>query len=270
MFGQTFYHGHLRKYVVLFGTLFNDIYINREAGGNYVDTLKVPITYGPADTMLARVEADAALDRPIGMNLPRMSFELTSINYSPTRKLSTINKSYTKIDSSNPSVHKYMYNPVPYDLNFTLSIAVKNTEDGTRILEQILPYFSPEWTVTVNLIPEMDVKLDIPTTLVSVTSEDSYESDFITRRTLIWTLDFTMKGYIFGPVKKSGVITLANTNFATSSVANTPAEVNITVTPGLLANGSPTTNASLTIARNLIDSDDNYDYIITNAQVTNQ
>jgi hypothetical protein len=270
MFGQTFYHGHLRKYVVLFGTLFNDIYINRVSGNNYIDSIKVPITYGPADAMLARVEADAALDRPIGINLPRMSFELTNISYSPIRKLPTIQKAYTKVDPNNPSSSKYLYNPVPYDLDFTLNIAVKNTEDGTRILEQILPFFSPEWTVTVNLIPEMDVKLDIPTTLISVTSQDTYESDYVTRRSLVWTLDFSMKGYIFGPVKKAGVITLANTNFSASSIVDTPAEVNITVTPGLLANGSPTTNASLTIDRDQISSDDNYDYIITNAQVTNQ
>ena len=269
MFGQTFYHGHLKKYVTLFGTLFNDIYITRTAT-DAQQTLKVPISYGPRDKMLARVEADADLTRPFAIQLPRMSFELTALTYAPTRKLGSIRKGHMKRDEKDPDRLKYVYNPVPYDINFTLHIATKNTEDGTKILEQILPYFTPEWTITINLIPELDIKLDIPTTLLNVTSEDTYDSDFVSRRALIWQLDFIMKGYVFGPVKKSNVIKFANTNLYTSNNTLLLPEERVTVAPGLLANGSPTSNASLSIDRDLIEPDDNYGYIITYEEIDNE
>ena len=159
---------------------------------------------------------------------------------------------------------KSVYNPVPYTMNFSLYVYVKNAEDGTKILEQILPFFTPDWTATVNLLPEMEITQDIPTVLNSVSTEDIYEGDFITRRALIHTLEFTMKGYVFGPVSKSGVITLANTNFFidtdTIGSSNTIVET-IDTRAGLLANGSPTSNASLTIGRDEIDANDNFGYI---------
>lgn len=269
MFAQTFYHGHMRKYVILFGTLFNNIYINREKDGTIYDTIKVPISYGPKDKMLARVDADPELTKPFAVVLPRMSFEMTSINYAPTRKLATVKKSAVVQSATDDNQLRYVYNPVPYDMNFTLYIAVKNAEDGTRILEQILPYFTPEWTATLNLVPELDIKHDIPTVLMNVTSEDTYESDFKTRRAIIWSLDFTMKGYIYGPIKKSEQIKLANVNFftATSGVA---AEEKLTVTPGLLANGTGTTNSSLTIDRSEITANSDFKYIINYAPIINQ
>lgn len=275
MFGQTYYHGHLRKYVILFGTLFNDIFINRfDSSGDQLATLKVPISYGPKEKMLARIDGDPDLKKPFSIILPRMGFELTSLNYSPTRKLSTVKKGYIKADDKGNGDEerlKYIYNPVPYDLNFSLYVAVKNTEDGTRILEQILPYFTPDWTTTIKLIPELDIILDIPTVLINVSSEDSYEGSYLERRALIWTLDFTMKGYLFGPIKKSEIITLANVNFftANSSVATDPEE-RITIVPGLLANGSPTTNSSLTLGRDEIRANSNYSYIINVENVNNE
>jgi hypothetical protein len=142
-----------------------------------------------------------------------MGFEMTTMAYASERKLSSIKKFGVRQDNNNDENLKYIYNPVPYDIGFSLYIAVKNTEDGTRILEQILPFFTPEWTATVNLIPDLNIKTDIPTILTSVTSQDIYDGDYTSRRALVWTLEFTMKGYIFGPVKESGVITLANTNF---------------------------------------------------------
>lgn len=269
MFAQTFYHGHLRKYVVLFGTLFNDIYINRvdKDDGAQLNTIKVPITYAPKDKLLARVDGDPSLSRPVAQILPRMSFEMTSLSYAPSRKLSTVKKGYVKQDANVPEKLKYLYNPVPYDLNFSLYIAVKNTEDGTRILEQILPYFTPEWTTTVKVIPELDVILDIPTVLTSVSSQDTYDGQYVDRRALIWTLDFSMKGYVFGPVKKSEVISLANVNFYTSLDITSEPDENVTIIPGLLANGQPTTNSQLTIDRSLISSNSNYGYIITKSSV---
>jgi hypothetical protein len=214
MFGTTFYHEHLRKYVVLFGTLFNDIYINRaNSSGQILSSMKVPISYSPKEKMIVRVDQDPNFERPVAIVLPRMGFEMTTMAYASERKLSSIKKFGVRQDNNNDENLKYIYNPVPYDIGFSLYIAVKNTEDGTRILEQILPFFTPEWTATVNLIPDLNIKTDIPTILTSVTSQDIYDGDYTSRRALVWTLEFTMKGYIFGPVKESGVITLANTNF---------------------------------------------------------
>lgn len=231
-------------------------------------SMKVPISYGPKEKMLARLDADPNLKRP-AIQLPRMSFELVDINYSSTRKLNTVQKIYAQSEDAN--YLKYQYVPVPYDFNFVLSIAVKNADDGTRILEQILPFFTPQWTATVNLIPEMGIKLDIPVVLNAVTSEDTYEGDFISRRSLIWTLTFTLKGYIFGPIKEKGVIKIANTNFYDSSpyedindsVGSAQVQLNVEITPGLTAGGDPTSNAALSIPASNIEANDNYGYIIT-------
>jgi hypothetical protein len=263
MFGQTFYHKTLRKYVTYFGTLFNDIYINRvNASNTSIQTLRVPITYAPRDKALARVDADPNLNRPAAVILPVMSFEMTGLSYAASRKLATINKSrITKVETNDDNYLKYAYNPVPYDIDFTLNIMVKNAEDGTRILEQILPFFTPEWTATLNLIPELDFKLDIPVIIKNITSSDTYDTNYEERRVLTWTINFTMLGYLFGPVKKSNVITLANTNFYEKFNTNTVAE-SVTIYPGMLANGQPTTNASLTVDRSDILPDDDWDYII--------
>jgi hypothetical protein len=262
--------------VILFGTLFNDIHINREDTSQGVTrTIKVPISYGPKEKMLARLDADPELKRP-AIVLPRMSFELTDLNYGPTRKLNTIGK----IVAANPNdtnAAKYQYTPVPYDLNFILSIAVKNADDGTRILEQILPFFTPNWNSTVDLIPELGIKLDIPIVLNAVSSEDSYEGDFEARRSIVWTLSFTMKGYIFGPTRPANgsgngqLIKLANVNFYDTStytniddaVGNLDVVEKITITPGLLANGSPTSNAALSVSSDQINANSNYGYIVT-------
>ena len=276
MLGHTFYHNTIRRYVILFGTLFNDIHINREDTSQGVTrTIKVPISYGPKEKMLARLDADPELKRP-AIVLPRMSFELTDLNYGPTRKLNTIGK----IVAANPddtNSAKYQYTPVPYDLNFILSIAVKNADDGTRILEQILPFFTPGWNSTVDLIPELGIKLDVPIVLNAVSSEDSYEGDFEARRSIVWTLSFTMKGYIFGPTRPANgsssgqLIKLANVNFYDTStytdidnaVGNLDIVENVKVTPGMLANGSPTANASLSVSSDQINANSNYGYIIT-------
>jgi len=267
MFAQSFYHRTIRKYVTYFGTLFNDIYISRSDGtetSNAVTnaTLRVPITYGPKQKTLARLDADPNLNRPAAIVLPRMSFELTGIDYDPSRKLTTVNKGYVSGNTQTNSRLTYVYNPVPYDLNFTLSIMVKNAEDGTKILEQILPYFTPDWTATLNLIPQLDVKLDIPVIIQRATSEDSYEGGIDERRLITWSLDFVMKGYLFGPIKKSKVITLANVNFFTTLDQTSDPEERITIKPGLTANGEPTSNAQASVDRNEISSNSNYGYII--------
>ena len=263
MFGRTFYHDTLRKYVILFGTLFNDIWINRpDNAGNVKQSLKVPLSYGPREKFLARIDGiDSNRDpqeNPFSIVLPRMGFEITGFNYAPERKLPTRNSFVTTVTDDNTK-KKHVYNPVPYDINFSLSIFVKNTTDGTRIIEQILPFFTPEWTSTIQLVDDapIDIKLDIPLVLTSVSQDDVYEGSFEERRALIWQLDFTMKGVFFGPVYKQEIINLANTQIfdatlydditlapdGTDPVLDIAAR--ITNQPGLLANNTPTIYTSL-------------------------
>lgn len=268
MFNQTFYFSTLRKYVTLFGTLFNNIYIIRtDAQGNETAYIRVPITYSPKEKMLARLNADPNIDRQIAtLPLPLMAFEMTDIQYDPNRKLNTVNR-LVKKDTTNPDILKYQYTPVAYNIGFKLYVYVKNAEDGTKIIEQILPYFTPDWTTTVKLIPEMDVKMDIPVILEKVSQEDSYDGSFDKRRALIWTLDFTLKGYVYGPVKTSKIIKYTNTVFYVATgdlkaaVGNTNPAMYITVQPGLTANGQPTSNADLSIPVNEIEADDDFGYV---------
>lgn len=228
--------------------MFNNIVVSRKTSAGVVDKrIKVPISYSPRDKLLARIETDPNLRKPDAISLPRMGFEMTSMTYAGERKLTTVKK-FTAA-SPTGSNRTIMYAPVPYDVNFQLSIMVKNAEDGTQILEQILPFFTPEWTNTVQLIDDMNIKLDIPLVLVSVSSDDTYDGDFETRRALIWTLDFTMKCYFFGPIKSKKLIKLANVNFFIDGfdteigTSNTAVE-RITIKPGLI----PTANLTGTIS----------------------
>jgi len=275
MFSTTpFYFNLIRKYVITFGTLFNNIYITRtDAAGNKVDYMRVPVIYGPKDKALARVVQDPNIDRPTAVfPLPMMSFEISGFRYDAARKLQTINRSAYN-DPDDKSKRRYQWNPVPYNIDFELSILVKNAEDGTKIVEQILPYFTPDWTVTALLIPEMDIKHDIPIILNSVNLDDVYDGDFTNRRSMIWTLTFTLKGYMYGPVKSTKIIKYANTQFfAPENVENLRDAVgNIddqvvaftTIQPGLLANGSPTSNGSLSIPVDEIIATDDFGFVIT-------
>lgn len=249
MFGTPFYFSLLRKYVILTGTLFNNIRITRtDSSGNQNSLLKVPITYAPKDKMLARVIQDTAIDRQTAtIPLPAISFEMGRMVYDGTRKLNTIGKSSVR-DPSAASKFKYQYNPVPYDIEFKVYIYAKNAEDGTKIIEQILPYFTPDWTTTVNLIPEVEVTMDIPIILNNIGYSDNYDGSFKDRRAIIWTLDLVLKGYLYGPVKKSGIIKFINTNLyapnvddgkLSTAVGNTAIAEKITIQPGLDANGAP-------------------------------
>jgi hypothetical protein len=273
MFGHTFYFSTIRKYVTLFGTLFNDIHITRtDANNTTVALLKVPLAYAPKEKVLARVDADPNIDRQAAIILPRMSFEMVDMKYDTARKLNTIGRRVVK-DADSTSRLKYQYNPVPYNISFRLYIYVKNAEDGTKIIEQILPFFTPDWTTTVQLIPEMGINMDIPVVLESVNIEDTYEGDFDQRRALIWTLDFTLKGYIYGPVKKSGIIKFANTNFyiptniedgqLQNAVGVTNTSERVTIRPGLTANGTPTSNVAESVALSVIEADDDFGYCVS-------
>lgn len=271
MFGRTWSHDTLRKYIIVFGTLFNDIYINRtNSSGEVIQTLKVPLTYGPKEKVLARLDQNPTMSNQVGIVLPRISFEMTSMEYDPTRKLNTLNK-LTK-QSANAGTDdevKYQYQPVPYDMQFEMNILVKNSEDGTRIVEQIVPYFTPDFTVSVNLVPEVDAARDIPVILNSITHQDNYEGSFEERRSMIWTLTFTLKGWLYGPTKKSKLIKKAETTFRLpedvelGNTTNTSETIVVTSQPGLTANGQPTSNAAASIDYEDIISTDNYGYITT-------
>lgn len=213
MFGHDFYHGTIRRYVIMFGNLFNEMQISRfDAAGTKTQTLNVPISYGPKQRAIERVLADPTLNRSISLTLPRLSFTLNSMSYSPMRKLNSTlkfrkgtNDAYQKFSSA--------YAPVPYDFDFSLSVLVKNAEDGTQIIEKILPFFTPDFTVTMKVLPTIGVNLDIPVELMGVSSDDTYEGDFDTsRRVLSWDLRFLVKGYLFGPVSQSGYIANAEVN----------------------------------------------------------
>ena len=267
MFGHQYYNQVIRRYVVMFGTLFNDIIVQRfNKAGQRIQALKVPIAYGPKEKFLVRITQDPELTNQSQVSLPRMGFEMTGMQYMPDRKLSSTQRRVNTVGTtgSNNSI-KTVYTPVPYDFNFSLSVFVKNADDGVQILEQILPFFTPEWTTTLKIIPEMNIKHDVPTVLQSVTTEDAYDGDFETRRSLIYNLDFLVKGYIYGPVKKSGIIKRTLVDFINS--ANTELQEGkrlekITLTPGLDANGNPTANSAQSISIDNISANDNYGFAI--------
>ena len=277
MFGTPFYFSLIRKYVILTGTLFNNIRITRtDKNGNVTSLLKVPITYAPKDKMLARVIQDPAIDRPTATApLPFISFEMGKMSYDGTRKLLTTGRSSVK-NATNASKLKYQYNPVPYNIDFKVYVYAKNADDGTKIIEQILPYFTPDWTTTINLIPEMGITMDIPIVLNNIGYSDTYDGSFKERRAIIWELDLTLKGYLYGPVKSGGIIKFINVNFyipdvedgkLIDAVGNTEIIEKMTIQPGLTANGTSINyygqpNTSLgTIPYSEIDIDDDFGFI---------
>ena len=206
MLGTTYYHQTIRKYVAVFGTLFNDINIQRKnSSGEIVDHIKVPIAYEAKDKMLLRVRRGSKADESIGISLPRMGFDLNGIVYDPVRKLNTLGVTYAANTAAGSGTMLKQYNPVPYNFDFTLSAMVDNSEDGAQIFEQIVPFFTPEFNVSVNLIPSMNIKPDISIALTDVTIEDSYEGELTIRREIIWTLNFMMKGYIYPDIKSGSV-----------------------------------------------------------------
>ncbi len=256
MFGRTFYHGTMRKYVVVFGNMFNGIYVQRfNSSDERVQTLKVPIAYGPKEKFLVRLAQDPNLDQDVAVSLPRMGFEMTGINYAANRKLPSTLK-HSKVNRSDLGTLTTQHVPVPYDIQFTLSIFVKNADDGTQILEQILPYFQPEWTNNIRLLPEMDLVYDVPCILNDVSVEDTYEGDFASRRALIWNLNFTMKGFVFGPTSTTGTI-----RRSIVGVGDADTQFNIeqvTSQPALRADGTPTSNTALSVPLDEIEADDDY------------
>ena len=210
MLGTTYYHQTIRKYVAVFGTLFNDInVVRRDASDVIKEQIKVPIAYSPRDRWilrLRRARGVSGTDEAVAMSLPRMGFDLTAITYDGTRKLNTMGQVYSANTAAGTSTLMKQYNPVPYNFDFSLYSMVSNAEDGAQIFEQIVPFFTPEFTVTVNLIPSMNIAPDVTMVLGGVQIEDNYQGDFQTTREIIWTLNFTMKGYVYPDVKTGSVV----------------------------------------------------------------
>jgi hypothetical protein len=234
MLGTQFYHETMRKIVVSFGTLFNNIQIVRKnSAGTIVQSMKVPLAYGPQQKFLARLNADPSLASKVAVTLPRLGFEMTGITYDPTRKLNRVQK-FRKVKSSTDDSNKLdtQYMPVPYNINFTLYAMAKNSDDALQIVEQILPYFQPDYTLTINDMADMGIKRDVPIILNDVSYEDNYQGDFTERRAIIYTLAFTSKFYLYGPVTSSSVIKTVQVDQYTDMPDQSPRrEQKYTVTP---------------------------------------
>ena len=199
MLGNYFYHEIIKKTVIAFGTLFNDIHVRHDDGaGNVISDIKVPVAYGPRQKFLARITQQAELNKATQITLPRISFEITNISYDPSRKAS-ITQTFKAKDVNNDKMKK-VFMPVPYNLGFDLNILVKLQDDGLQILEQILPFFQPSFNISIDLVQSIGEKRDIPMVLQNITQSDDYEGDFVTRRALIYTLSFTAKTFMFNHI----------------------------------------------------------------------
>jgi hypothetical protein len=247
---EHFYYEAIRKTVIAFGTLFNNIYIKHKNNeGNVVSTTKVAFGYGPTQKFLARLEQSPNLSKPIQITTPRMSMEIVGLSYDPARKGSTM-RGFVAKDSENKPQKSYL--PVPYNLNFELCIFTKLDDDMLHIVEQIIPYFQPHYTITIIAVEEIEEKKDIKFTLDNISMTDNYEGNFETRRALIWTLKFTAKTYIFLPVStnpiESSIINKVTIGFAAGNDSSTISnDIDISVEPRATKNYTGTVVTKLLV-----------------------
>ena len=214
--GQTYYHGAIRKTIVTFGRLFSDIKIARQGNdGAVAQTISVPLAYAPKEKWLVRIDSDPNLNNHTYISLPRLSFEVTGYHYDSTRKTNKMNQIICKdqTNTANPNA-KAVFAPAPYNIDISLYVLTKTQEDAMQIIEQIFPIFNPEYTLTVNAVPEMEITQDIPVILNSVSVEDNYDGSFQERRFVVHTLTFTLKTNIYGPVTENGVILTSMANIS--------------------------------------------------------
>lgn len=215
---QVFYHGIVRKTIVSFGSLFSNIYIDRKQGdsvnGQTIQRLQVPLAYAPKEKWIVRLDSDPNLENNTYTTLPRMSFEITGYSYDSSRKTNRMQKITCGVGSSNMNV---IYAPVPYNIDISLYILTKTQEDGLQIIEQILPTFTPEYTLSIKTVDDMNIVLDVPVVLNSVNVQDDYDGDFQTRRFVTHTLNFTLKTNLFGNLSNQAVINQVNANLNTTS-----------------------------------------------------
>jgi len=202
-----YYHGIIKKAIVAFGRMFSEIQIERmDEAGAVLQTINVPIAYGPKEKWLVRLEQDPNLENNVNTILPRMAFEIVGYTYDASRKSNKM----TKIASYDQTTLKTQFSPVPYNLDIELSLLTKTTEDALAVVEQILPVFTPDYTLSINAIPDLNIVNDVPIILNGVSFQDSYDGDFQSRREIVYTFSFTMKVNIFGSITSSGVIKKAN------------------------------------------------------------
>jgi len=250
MFGTHFYNEGMRKLTIAFGQLFNNIIIqNTSSTGAITKRIRVPLAYAPKEKFLVRLEQQANLqgDREVAITLPRLGFEITGLSYDSSRKLNKMNKTIRVKSSEEGKKQNFNYTPVPYNINFSLYSFTATAENGLQIVEQILPFFQPEYTVTMNVVPELQIKRDIPIILNSVSYEDTYSGDFTTRRAVVYTLSFTAKTYLYGPMSNQGVIKTVQSDLGADTESPLKREERIVITP------NPTT----------ADADDDFGFTTT-------
>ena len=231
MLGQQFYHETIRKVIIAFGTMFNDIQlVRKDNSGNIMQTMKVPLAYGPRQKFLVRLREDADLTKQVALTLPRIGFEIQNLAYDPSRKLNRVQR-FKTVKGSTEKQLDTQYMPVPYKLDIELYIMAKQSDDALQIVEQILPYFQPDYTITLADMGGGTAR-DVPVVLNSIGYEDDYEGDFVARRALFYTLTFSAKFYLYGPVSSSKVIkTVQVDQFADLPDKSPKREQRYTVTP---------------------------------------
>jgi len=270
---EYFYHEILRKTIIGFGTLFNNITIkHKKDTGEVVSLIKVPIAYGPIQKFLARVEQQPNLNKPVQITLPRMSFEFVGLSYDPTRKVTSTQTFVSPSITDGTDIRK-SYMPVPYNMDFELSIMTKLDDDMLQIVEQILPYFGPSYTLSLNLLSSIGEKRDVPVTLNSISMSDNYEGDYTNRRALIYTLRFTVKNYFFGPISSASddIIKKVSLGFISGDTKATTRDLTYSTEP--VATQSYTNNAVGTITADVELHDntitlDNASSIALNSYIT--
>ena len=245
---EYFYNEILRKTIIAFGTLFNNLTIKHFDTDNVTNVIKVPLAYGPTQKFLARLDQSPDLNKSTAITLPRMSFEFTGLTYDPSRKITTTQQIVVK-DPNDGKDAKKTYMPVPYNMQFELSIMTKLNDDMLQIVEQILPYFQPAYNLTIELVEQIKEKKDIPIVLENITTQDDYDGDFTSRRVLLYTLRFTAKTYLFGPVTSASkdIIKKATVNYIAGRDASSAArDVTYSVSPRAIKdyNGDFVTNIS--------------------------
>ena len=252
MFGEHFYHKQIRNTVIAFGTIFNNIHIKRlDSSGNPLQSLKVPLSYSPKEKFIARLEQQTSLtgsDSSVAITLPRMAFDITGYAYDPSRKLNKNQKVGVVTTTEDTTKLNAQYSPVPYDVSFELNVFTANSDDGLQIIEQILPYFQPDYTVTMIESTTMDTKRDIPFILESVNYEDTYAGDLTATRRITYSITFTAKIYLYGPISTGATIKTVSADLYDNTADQSPSrKERVTVTP------NPTS----------ADKDDAYTYTTT-------
>ena len=249
MLGNRFYNQSLRKLIIAFGQVFNNIVIQRtNKTGGVTARIKVPLAYAPKEKFMVRLDQQANLNsREFATSLPRMGFEIKGLSYDPSRKLTRVQK-YSQVKSGEEGKKvNFNYTPVPYNIDLQLYLFTATAEDGLQIIEQILPYFQPDYTVTINAVPALNIKRDVPIVLGNINYEDNYDGDFTTRRAVIYTLSFTAKSYLFGPMNNSSVIKKSQADIGSDTDTPLTREERIVVIP------NPTT----------ADADDDFGFTTT-------